>query len=104
MVALLDIVTAYLDSPDTDYAIMIDGPWGSGKTFFWKNQIAPMLTGRNNTEGRALRSAYVSLYGITRPEEIHQEVFFALHPLLRNKFSKVATGAVGLVAKRLGFD
>ena len=29
------IVTDYIKAENTDYAIMVTGVWGSGKTFFW---------------------------------------------------------------------
>jgi hypothetical protein len=34
MADLLNNVKAYLDAQDTDYALMIEGSWGCGKTFF----------------------------------------------------------------------
>ena len=36
---LLESVLDYVRSDYTDYAIMINGEWGSGKTYFWNNQI-----------------------------------------------------------------
>ena len=36
---LLESILDYVRSDYTDYAIMIHGEWGSGKTYFWNNQI-----------------------------------------------------------------
>ena len=33
------IVTDYIKAENTDYAIMVTGVWGSGKTFFWKHTL-----------------------------------------------------------------
>lgn len=32
-------VKAYIKNPNTNYAIMIDGEWGCGKTYFFENSI-----------------------------------------------------------------
>ena len=36
---LVESILDYVRSDYTDYAIMINGEWGSGKTYFWNNQI-----------------------------------------------------------------
>ena len=33
------IVTDYIKAENTDYAIMVTGVWGSGKTFFWNHTL-----------------------------------------------------------------
>ncbi|RVC66971.1 hypothetical protein EN766_32345, partial [Mesorhizobium sp. M2A.F.Ca.ET.046.02.1.1] len=32
-----EYLSRYLAAEGTDYAVMIDGPWGSGKTYFLKS-------------------------------------------------------------------
>ena len=32
-------VKAYIDRPNTDYAVLINGEWGTGKTYFITNVI-----------------------------------------------------------------
>ena len=36
---LIESILDYVRSDYTDYAIMINGEWGSGKTYFWNNQV-----------------------------------------------------------------
>ena len=36
---LVESILDYIRSDYTDYAIMINGEWGSGKTYFWNNKI-----------------------------------------------------------------
>ena len=36
---IVSIITDYLNREETDYALMINGVWGSGKTFFIKNTL-----------------------------------------------------------------
>ena len=39
MEELVESILDYIRSDYTDYAIMINGEWGSGKTYFWNNKI-----------------------------------------------------------------
>ena len=36
---LIDAICDYVRKPYTDYAIMLNGKWGSGKTYFWNNNL-----------------------------------------------------------------
>ena len=33
-------IDEYTKKEDTDYAILINGKWGSGKTFFFRNEFS----------------------------------------------------------------
>ena len=33
------LVLDYVNAPSTDYAIMLTGAWGAGKTCYWKNGL-----------------------------------------------------------------
>ena len=39
MEELVESILDYVRSDYTDYAIMINGEWGSGKTYFWNHKI-----------------------------------------------------------------
>ena len=55
---VLQTVMDYVSTPKTDYAILINGPWGCGKTFFWKHIVTPeleKLDGPREDELRVLR-------------------------------------------------
>ncbi|BAU62716.1 KAP P-loop domain protein [Stanieria sp. NIES-3757] len=69
---LKDAIATYLETSETEYAIMINGEWGSGKTYFWKETIESELENFN------LISIYVSLYGLTSVEEIEQKIIYSL--------------------------
>ena len=36
---IIKILKEYIESKNTDYAVLIDGNWGCGKTFFVENSI-----------------------------------------------------------------
>ncbi|MDE1348270.1 P-loop NTPase fold protein [Vibrio aestuarianus] len=64
-----------------EYAVLIDGSWGAGKTWFVKNSL-------NKTDSKYL---YVSLYGVTSFEEIENSFFEQLHPVLSSKGMKITS-------------
>ena len=100
-----EAVLEYINNVDTDFAIMIDGEWGSGKTHFWKNEIegpinklqqddlrelANTLTSfklvpNNHSFHRLNRSfpknkkiIYISLYGLNKLEDIDNNITMKL--------------------------
>ncbi|MBX3617022.1 P-loop NTPase fold protein [Nitrosomonas sp.] len=63
-----------------EYAVMIKGSWGCGKTWFITDFF------NKQTSNNYL---YVSLYGISSIEEIENEFFRQLHPILASKGMQV---------------
>lgn len=63
------------------YAVMLKGKWGVGKTWFLKEVIESLY----NSDYRVKTHLYVSLYGVTSFEEIENEFFRQLHPVLSSK-------------------
>lgn len=59
------------------YAVMLRGPWGSGKTWF-VDKFQERLT----SQGK--RPLYVSLFGVSKPSDIHDQFFTQIHPVLGN--------------------
>lgn len=85
----------YLDQKtETEFAVMLDGPWGSGKTHFIKKYL----------KDRALRLGtfdkttylYASLYGISSTSDITDQFFAQSHPILNSKASRI----FGAIASR----
>ena len=78
---LVESILDYVRSDYTDYAIMINGEWGSGKTHFWNHKV------RNKIEslqlnGRRYTTIYMSLYGISNLEEISKKIFIETTQLM----------------------
>ena len=40
---LVESILDYIRADYTDYAIMLNGEWGSGKTYFWNHKIKPKI-------------------------------------------------------------
>ena len=78
MSKIIDEIMDYVKSKNTDYAIMIDGKWGSGKTYFWTKELKPTIESTYFDQYNMYSTIYVSLYGLTSVEEINKKVFFEL--------------------------
>lgn len=78
-----------LSSPP-QYAVLLKGKWGVGKTWFLKEIMASL----HNPDYRVKTHLYVSLYGVASFEEIENEFFRQLHPVLSSK-KMVLAGKVG---------
>jgi hypothetical protein len=80
-----------------DYAILLNGTWGSGKTYFIKKTLREINQ----------KHLYVSLYGITSTEQIDDAFFRQMHPVLSSKGMRFAA-AVGKglfkTALKIDFD
>ena len=71
---LVESILDYVRSDYTDYAIMINGEWGSGKTHFWNNKIRKKIESMQ-LNGKRYTTIYMSLYGISNLEEISKKIF-----------------------------
>ncbi|MDQ9169008.1 P-loop NTPase fold protein [Oxalobacteraceae bacterium R-40] len=95
---ILASINSYIASPTTNYAVMLSGSWGAGKTHFWKHRIIPIA------EELGFKPVYVSLYGIQAPEEVNRLIAYAMLPILNKKFTKAAGFALGGVASFFNVD
>lgn len=78
-----------LPSPP-QYAVLLKGKWGVGKTWFLKEIMASL----HNSDYRVKTHLYVSLYGVASFEEIENDFFRQLHPVLSSKKMALA-GKIG---------
>ncbi len=84
---LVESILDYIRADYTDYAVMINGEWGSGKTYFWNHKI------RNKIEtmqlnGKRYKTIYMSLYGISNLEEISKKIFIETTQLMDKNLKK----------------
>lgn len=98
---IVDSVINYIKHENTNYAVLINGRWGSGKTFFWENVL------RNEIEsidikGKKQRTIYVSLYGITSQDEISRRIFMESFSRTNGLIQKVSESKWGGRVTELG--
>lgn len=85
----------YLAKDDTQYATLLTGKWGCGKTYFIKEYMKKYQD----------RLIYVSLFGLKNIDDVNDAIFGAMYPKLTSDTTKIATGLLKSVAKiGLQFD
>ena len=84
---LVESILDYIRSDYTDYAIMLNGEWGSGKTYFWNNKIKPKIESMQ-FNGKRYTAIYMSLYGISNLEEISKKIFIETTQLMDKNLKK----------------
>ena len=84
---LVESILDYVRADYTDYAIMINGEWGSGKTYFWNNQVMRKIESLN-LNGRRYTTIYMSLYGISNLEDISKKIFIETTQLMDKNLKK----------------
>ena len=94
---LVESILDYIRSDYTDYAIMINGEWGSGKTYFWNNKIRPKIESMQ-LNGKRYTAIYMSLYGISNLEEISKKIFIETTQLMDKNLKKFmdASGVINI--------
>lgn len=87
MEELVECICDYVRRPYTDYAVMINGEWGSGKTYFWDNKLRSRLESIT-VNGKKYKTIYMSLYGINSLEEISKKIFIETNPMISKSLRK----------------
>ena len=69
---------------EPNYAVLIKGKWGSGKSYYIKNYLNShgLRIADNFTEKQKNVIIYLSLYGVSSKEEINEKVLERLHPII----------------------
>ena len=84
---LVESILDYVRADYTDYAIMINGEWGSGKTHFWNNKIRKKIDSMK-FNGKQYKTIYMSLYGISNLEDISKKIFIETTQLMDKNLKK----------------
>ena len=87
MEELVESILDYVRADYTDYAIMINGEWGSGKTYFWNNKVKNKIESLQ-LNGKKYTTIYMSLYGISNLEDISKKIFIETTQLMDKNMKK----------------
>ena len=94
-----EIFEDYLKTPQTQYAILINGAWGSGKTYFFKNKLVAIAT------RESFNTVYLTLNGLSKIEDFKYQFLVKLIPILNQldpgKANIIKT-IISTVAQKIG--
>lgn len=95
---IIEFIKKYINNTSYNYAVLIDGSWGSGKTYFIKNKLIPTLKKNEKEESKIrlkLKSILrfksinnykpkkiikISLYGVASRDELTRQIFIETIP------------------------
>lgn len=107
---LEDYLKFYMGLSNPQFAVLINGKWGSGKTYFIKSKVDKWDTELKTSKGNSivkkttfwqkneqkegdedilLKPLYISLYGISSTSQISDKIKEALNPLFYSKGAKI---------------
>lgn len=89
-----EIFKDYISTPETNYALLINGSWGSGKTYFWKSKLSKQC------EEAKLKPVYLSLNGLSKIETLDYQLKIKLIPYL-NKLDSKKASAIARISKNI---
>ncbi|MDR0228646.1 MAG: KAP family NTPase [Flavobacteriaceae bacterium] len=78
----------------TNYALILYGNYGIGKTFFYKNVLTPKInvTSIIEDKDKVYKSIHISLFGLKTTEDIEVAILGELYPLMKENNLKLASG------------
>lgn len=84
---ITSFLNEYVQIRDPQYAVMLKGAWGCGKTFFIQQWIKTL---NSDTENDKLnwKPIYVSLYGLTEVQQVTESINKEISPWLYSKGAK----------------
>lgn len=89
----IEIIEQYVQI-ESNYALIINGEYGIGKTYFYKTLVSPELKKISllTDESKKYRPLHISLFGLKSVDEISRLIFLELYPILKNKNLKISAG------------
>ncbi len=95
---VVDYLQYYCESSTTDFAILVNGKWGAGKSHLVKEFLTDWA--KQATDRRVL---IASFHGVTNFRQIDAEFYRQLHPILASKgmklLGKIGRGALKATTK-----
>ena len=96
---ILDFLNSYADNTNPQYAVMLKGKWGCGKTHLikeWKKRFDETA----DTDGEiTLKPIYISTYGMDSVNDIKTAIDRELNPFFYSKTGRFIKGVLKLAGK-----
>ncbi len=94
---IIEEIKKYINDSFYDYAVMIDGEWGSGKTYFVKNELMKEVEDHiknKNDEDSVKKIIYLSLYGMKSIDDISKQMVCEAYLKSLNDAEHIAKTAI----------
>ena len=108
---IIDAVTNYVRDENAKYAVLIDGTWGSGKTYLYKNYLVEAIDSSEIGKNERRQNVYISLYGISTIDSLAKQLItnYLVHVKgkgnnLVKKGVKPLEGIISIVSSAISFS
>ncbi|PDZ02651.1 hypothetical protein CON03_27825 [Bacillus cereus] len=109
---IIDSILDYIERDKTNHAILLNGKWGSGKTYFWENELKEKIEAKERKkkgiwrfkkeiEVKKRNVIYISLYGVDSIDEINKKIFLGKWEKLQKITESKIGGGVTEIAKAM---
>lgn len=96
---------------ETNYALLISGKWGSGKTYYYNNNLLDLIRNTNiyGDEEKQYIPIKISLFGKKNIAEITEDIYTQLYPLIASDTAKkggklLLNAAIGYIKNKTDLD
>lgn len=109
---VVESILDYIERDKTNHAILLNGKWGSGKTYFWENELKEKIEAKERKnkgiwrfkkeiEVKKRNVIYISLYGVDSIDEINKKIFLGKWGKLQKITESKIGGGVTEIAKSM---
>lgn len=108
---ITDAVVNYIHDENAKYAILIDGAWGSGKTYLYENYLVDAINPTEIGKNGRKYNVYISLYGISTIASLSKQLISNYLIYVRGKGNKLIkkgikplAGIIGIASSAFSFS
>lgn len=108
---IVQAVQSYIRNENEKYALLINGAWGSGKTFLYENYLCDAISDIEVGKNERKKNVYISLYGISTIETLSKQLMTNYLVYVKangneivKKGAKPVAGFLGIVSKAFSFS
>jgi hypothetical protein len=86
----------YFKLENPQYAVMLKGKWGCGKTYFITELLKEISSKKDEDDDKIIiKPIYISLNGLRSTSEISEKISAEIYPFLHSKFMKISKSILG---------
>lgn len=97
---IIEETLRYLSDTSYNYAILIDGEWGCGKTYFVQNTLKDKIVENEGTAVFQRKFKYISLYGCKSIQDIQENIVWGMLEDAKEKLD--SKDGIGKLTKKIG--
>lgn len=93
---LTPYIINYLNDNSDQYAIMLSGEYGTGKTFYYEHTVKNLIKSSNK------EPIYISAYGIKSHDDLHKKLIEEVHPIIKGSFFHLFSSILNALSSFFG--